>query len=132
MLIYYIYVKIGYKIIIYTDLNTIDDGYIQLFNTTNNHNEDNNNNDNNNNKKKNTNNSNNNDNTTKQGSIIWLHHSKYNIYQTCNIFISWRYSISFSLGSHCKKSYLWLHDLITGHVLPPSLFIHYTGNIIIY
>ena len=57
----------------------------------------------------------------------------------CEIFIAWRYAISLglargkkaSISTHpstsCGQSYLWLHDLIPGHILPPSYFIHFDG-----
>jgi len=73
------------------------------------------------------------------GSVRWLHYDHYNLYEEraeCEVFVAWRYVISLGLARqprrhrHCGRKYLWLHDLIPGHILPPSFFAHFDGILV--
>eukprot|EP01034_Spumella_vulgaris_P023135 gene23135-29328_t len=56
------------------------------------------------------------------GSVRWLHCSNFDVRVAHDVFIAWRYSASLLVGAASKMSYLWLHDLVSGQILPPSLF----------
>ena len=56
-----------------------------------------------------------------QGSVKWLHYSCYNPLSKADVFIAWRYSMSVLLGQHCRKRFLWLHDLVGSDLLPMYL-----------
>ena len=56
-----------------------------------------------------------------QGSVKWLHYSCYNPLSKADVFIAWRYSMSILLGQHCRKRFLWLHDLVGSDLLPMYL-----------
>jgi len=97
--------KKGYRIIIYSEVNDIDDGVELIYNinddyciqndcSVNYH-------------YQNPHHSHDHDHNQyhhrdRFGKVKWLHHTKYNLSDTCDVFISWRYSISMGLGSHCR------------------------------
>lgn len=52
--------------------------------------------------------------------VCWYHYSAYNIAIPPDVFISWRYPLSLSLGRGAGVSFLWLHDLVSPNFFPPS------------
>jgi len=84
--------KKGYKIVIFSEVNDIDDGVEQIY-TVNDYDDDDDYN------HRVHHHHHHNDGV---GLVKWLHHTKYNLSEYCDVFIGWRYSISMGLGSHCR------------------------------
>ena len=55
-----------------------------------------------------------------QGYVKWLHYSSFDMDEPYDVFIAWRYVLSLSLSKSAKKSFVWLHDLISSSTLPLS------------
>jgi hypothetical protein len=86
--------KKGFKIAIFSEVNDIDDGVVQIY-MVNEYDDDNH-------YVHHHRHHHHNHHNDGVGIVKWLHHSKYNLSDHCEVFIGWRYSISMGLGSHCR------------------------------
>ena len=62
-----------------------------------------------------------------QGRVTWLHYSSFDMDELYDVFIAWRYVLSLSLSKSAKKSFVWLHDLISSSTFPSSFFALFDG-----
>jgi hypothetical protein len=64
------------------------------------------------------------------GRVLWRHCAHWYANAPVDVFVAWRYSSSLAVNRAARASYLWLHDLVTGNILPPSLVSRCDGLLV--